>query len=97
MLHPSFEGYRGVGLGFQRLRFGGHGAVGHFGGDSGYRSLLVMIPEKKIGLVLLGNCDFAEDYRQEILVEFFFDRSSRCSRPSTTVTPSSGHQPMVRM
>jgi hypothetical protein len=27
-----------------------------------------MIPDKNIGLVVLGNCDYQEDYRQEILM-----------------------------
>jgi CubicO group peptidase (beta-lactamase class C family) len=55
-----------IGLGFQRYEIDGARAVGHFGGDRGFRSFLVMVPERKIGVVVLGNCDYAEDFRQEI-------------------------------
>jgi hypothetical protein len=27
-----------------------------------------MVPDKEIGLILLGNCDYNEDYRQEIVL-----------------------------
>lgn len=67
MLASSFEAYPYIGLGFQLFDFETHQAVGHFGGDRGFRSFLMMIPEQKIGLVVLGNCDYEEDYRQEIL------------------------------
>jgi CubicO group peptidase (beta-lactamase class C family) len=39
----------------------------HYGGDRGFRSYLVMVPDKNIGLALLANCDYNEDFRQEIL------------------------------
>lgn len=55
-----------IGLGFQLYSLFDENAIGHFGGDKGFRSYLVMIPEKKIGVVVLGNCDFNEDFRQEI-------------------------------
>ncbi len=55
-------------LGFQRYDVEEYSAVGHFGGDKGFRSLLMMIPEEKIGLVVLGNCDYNEDFRQEIIL-----------------------------
>ncbi len=67
MVEPSFEAYPNIGLGFQLFRFEAHRAIGHFGGDQGFRSFLMMIPEKDIGLVVLGNCDYHEDYRQEIV------------------------------
>lgn len=56
-----------IGLGFQQFDFDSKHAVGHFGGDRGFRSFLMMIPEEQMGLVVLGNCDYEEDYRQEIL------------------------------
>ena len=68
MIESSTEVYAGIGLSFQRFQFKDFSAVGHFGGDRGFRSLLLMLPKEKIGLVLLGNCDYKEDYRQEILV-----------------------------
>ncbi len=65
MIRPSFAPY--IGLGFQLYKFDQYKAVGHFGGDRGFRSFLMMIPARKIGLVVLANADFAEDFRQEIV------------------------------
>ena len=67
MLQPSFEDYPYIGLGFQLSNFKTEKTIGHYGGDKGYRSYLIMVPEKKMGLVLLANCDYNEDFRQEIL------------------------------
>lgn len=68
MLVPSSAAYSKMGLGFQLYEFEDYKAVGHFGGDQGFRSFLMMIPEQNIGLVVLGNCDYEEDYRQEIIM-----------------------------
>jgi CubicO group peptidase (beta-lactamase class C family) len=54
-------------LGFQKYELKNYSAIGHFGGDKGFRSFLMIIPEEEIGLVVLGNCDYNEDFRQEIL------------------------------
>jgi len=67
MLKPSFEDYPYIGLGFQLYEIDSKTAVGHYGGDKGFRSYLLMVPEENIGLVLLANCDYEEDFRQEIL------------------------------
>ena len=67
MLEPSFKQYPHIGLGFQLSSLNTEKAVGHYGGDKGYRSYLIMVPAKRIGLVLLANCDYDEDFRQEIL------------------------------
>ena len=67
MTIPSFEPYPYIGLGFQLSQIDGHKTIGHYGGDKGYRSYLLMMPDKDIGLVLLANCDYDEDFRQEIL------------------------------
>jgi len=56
-----------IGLGFQLSSINSKKTIGHYGGDKGFRSYLVMIPEVKIGLVVLANCDYNEDFRQEIL------------------------------
>ena len=56
-----------IGLGFQLGSINSEKTIGHYGGDKGFRSYLIMIPEEKIGLVLLANCDYNEDFRQEIL------------------------------
>ena len=67
MITSSFDSMQAIGLGFQLGNIGGHKTIGHFGGDKGFRSYLIMIPEERIGLVLLANCDYSEDFRQEIL------------------------------
>jgi len=67
MTSPSFDTYPYIGLGFQLSKIDSKRTIGHYGGDRGFRSYLVMIPEEKIGLVLLANCDYNEDFRQEIL------------------------------
>ena len=67
MIAPSTSLYPYIGLGFQLNAIQGFKTVGHYGGDKGFRSYLLMIPEKKIGLVLLANADYNEDFRQEIL------------------------------
>ncbi|WP_020570522.1 serine hydrolase [Neolewinella persica] len=67
MIMPTFEPYPYTGLGFQLSALNGKKTIGHYGGDRGFRSCLIMIPEENIGLVLLANCDYEEDFRQEIL------------------------------
>lgn len=67
MLEPTFSDYPQIGLGFQLSTIGSKKVVGHYGGDKGFRSYLMMIPEEKIGLVILANCDYDEDFRQEVL------------------------------
>lgn len=67
MFEPSFSSYPYIGLGFQLGKIDSKVTVGHYGGDKGFRSYLIMIPEEKIGLVVLANCDYEEDFRQEIL------------------------------
>lgn len=69
MIQPSFESYPHIGLGFQLYDIHSKKAIGHYGGDKGFRSFLVMIPEQDIGIVLLANCDYNEDFRQEIVYE----------------------------
>ena len=67
MIQPTFNPYPYIGYGFQLSKINGNKTIEHYGGDRGFRSYLMMIPEKKIGLVLLANCDYKEDFRQEIL------------------------------
>ncbi len=56
-----------IGLGFQRFEVAGFQVAGHYGGDRGFRSYLLLVPEKNLGLILLANCDYNEDFRQDIL------------------------------
>lgn len=67
MIEPSFDSNQYIGLGFQLNEINSKKTIGHYGGDRGFRSYLIMIPEEKIGLTLLANCDYNEDFRQEIL------------------------------
>jgi len=66
-LKPTSAKFSNIGLGFQQYDFDSKHAVGHYGGDKGFRSFLMMIPKENIGLVVLGNCDYEEDFRQEII------------------------------
>ncbi len=67
MIEPSFSSNPYIGLGFQLDMINSKKAIGHYGGDKGFRSYLIMIPDEKIGLVVLANCDYNEDFRQEII------------------------------
>jgi hypothetical protein len=67
MIKSSFNLNPSIGLGFQLDAINSKKVIGHYGGDKGFRSYLIMIPEEKIGLVLLANCDYEEDFRQEII------------------------------
>ena len=63
MTKPTFRSYPYIGLGFQLGTINSKTTIGHYGGDKGFRSYLIMIPEENIGLVLLANCDYDEDFR----------------------------------
>ena len=67
MLQPSVGSQPYIGLGFQLGQIEGFSKAGHYGGDRGFRSYLFLIPDAEYGLVLLANCDYNEDFRQEIL------------------------------
>ncbi len=67
MIEPTFGPNQHIGLGFQLSDINSKKIIGHYGGDKGFRSYLLMIPEEKIGLVVLANCDYNEDFRQEII------------------------------
>lgn len=64
---PSFSDYPHIGLGFQLNTMDTIPTVGHFGRDRGFRSYLLRLPKEKVGVVLLANCDYHEDVRQEIV------------------------------
>lgn len=56
------------GLGFQRYTINSTNYVGHYGGDIGFRSFLVLEPLSKTGVVLLANCDYKEEFREDIVL-----------------------------
>jgi CubicO group peptidase (beta-lactamase class C family) len=66
MLKPS-ENFSFIGLGWFIGEMLDKKTYYHFGGDRGFRSYLLLLPENDLGLVLLANCDYDEDFRQEIL------------------------------
>jgi len=51
-IQPQFSGY---GLGFRMLDYRGHKIVTHTGGLPGYVSKLTMLPDKKLGIMVLTN------------------------------------------
>lgn len=55
-------------IGFQYYTMDDFTGYGHFGGDRGFRSFMLLVPEYKLGIVLLGNSDYSDDYRQEIVL-----------------------------
>jgi len=67
MTVSSLNHYKHIGLGFQLYDLDRKKAIGHFGGDKGFRSFLLMFPKYKVGVVLLANCDYNEDFRQQIV------------------------------
>lgn len=67
MTTPSTKLAKGIGLGFQLYTYEEDKLVGHYGGDVGYRSFLLMNLDKRIGVVLLANYDRDEDFRDEIV------------------------------
>lgn len=67
LLNPSTDLNSNIGFGFQLYDVYSKKGIGHYGGDKGFRSFLMMIPEENVGIVVLGNCDYKEDFRQEIV------------------------------
>jgi len=70
MMEPSHPDSPRMGLGFQRYTVAGREAVGHFGGDRGFRSYLLLFPAEGLGLVLLMHSDQAEHVRETMLHTF---------------------------
>jgi len=48
-----------IGLSWFMRHYKGHILIGHSGSDLGYRSILTMIPDRKIGIIILANWDEA--------------------------------------
>jgi CubicO group peptidase (beta-lactamase class C family) len=57
---------RAVGISWFLGEYRGHATVSHGGGDTGYATFLVLIPEKRVAVVLMANCDWLGDGRAQI-------------------------------
>jgi CubicO group peptidase (beta-lactamase class C family) len=49
---------RNAGISWFLSEHRGHASVGHSGGDTGYRTDIAMLPERKIAVVWMTNCDW---------------------------------------
>ena len=56
----------GVGISWFPGEYRGQATVSHGGGDTGYATFLVLLPEKKIAVVFMANCDWAGKGRGQI-------------------------------
>ena len=56
----------GVGISGFLGEYRGQATVSHGGGDTGYATFLVLLPEKKIAVVFMANCDWAGKGRGQI-------------------------------
>lgn len=59
MWKPAGKQFQDVGISWFLSKYRGHFVVNHSGGDTGFVSLLVLIPEKKIAVVMMSNYDRA--------------------------------------
>lgn len=57
---------RAVGISWFLGEYRGQATVSHGGGDTGYATFLVLLPEKKIAVVLMANCDWLGKGRGQI-------------------------------
>jgi CubicO group peptidase (beta-lactamase class C family) len=55
-----------VGISWFLGEYRGQATVSHGGGDTGYATFLVLLPEKKIAVVLMANCDWLGKGRGQI-------------------------------
>jgi len=55
MWKPAGEQFPDVGISWFLTKYRGNAVVNHSGGDTGFVSLLVLIPEKKIAVVMMSN------------------------------------------
>jgi CubicO group peptidase (beta-lactamase class C family) len=84
--HKLSDG-RAVGISWFLDQYRGQGTVSHGGGDTGYATFLVLLPEKKIAVVLMSNCDWLGNGRTEI-AHAALDVALGLKPEPITVTPS---------
>jgi len=76
-----------VGISWFLGEYRGHKTVSHSGGDTGYSTYLIMLPEKKLAVVLMANCDWLGAGRAQI-AHAALDVALGLKPQSTTVTPA---------
>ena len=59
MWKPAGEQFQDIGISWFLTKYKGHFVVNHSGGDTGFVSLLVLVPEKRIAVVMMSNYDRA--------------------------------------
>jgi len=57
---------RAVGISWFLGEYRGQATVSHGGGDIGYATFLMLLPEKEMAVVLMANCDWLGDARAQI-------------------------------
>jgi CubicO group peptidase (beta-lactamase class C family) len=63
--HKLSDG-RAVGISWFLGEYRGQATVSHGGGDTGYATFLMLLPEKKMAVVLMANCDWLGNGRSQI-------------------------------
>jgi CubicO group peptidase (beta-lactamase class C family) len=63
--HKLSDG-RAVGISWFLGEYRGQATVSHGGGDTGYATFLMLLPEKKMAVVLMANCDWLGDAGAQI-------------------------------
>ena len=63
--HKLSDG-RAVGISWFLGEYRGQATVSHSGGDTGYATFLMLLPDKKMAVFLMANCDWLGDARAQI-------------------------------
>jgi len=73
---PEFAEYSDVhyGLGFRSHRYRGERVVWHAGGFTGTNTLMMMLPDRGVGVAVLANLGMSPHFAPHILANYVFDR-----------------------
>jgi len=73
---PEFAEYSDVhyGLGFRSHRYRGEGVVWHGGGFTGTNTLMMLLPDRGVGVAVLANSGMVPLFAPHILANYVFDR-----------------------
>jgi CubicO group peptidase (beta-lactamase class C family) len=73
---PAFSEYSDVhyGLGFRSHRYRGERVVWHGGGFTGTNTLMMMLPDRSVGVAVLANIGMVPPFAPHILANYVFDR-----------------------